>query len=65
MTLAMLTDVIGYMLDIDLGEKHALLSELDVNRRAEMILAHLLAVAEDDALGTSGTTPFPPQFSLN
>ena len=64
-TLAMLTDVIGYMLDIDLGEKHALLSELDVYRRAEMILAHLLAVAEDEELGTSGATPFPPQFSLN
>ena len=64
-TLGMLTDVISYMLDIDLGEKHALLSELDVHCRAEMLLEHLLEVAEDDALGTSGAAKFPPQFSLN
>lgn len=65
MTLGMLTDVISYMLDIELPDKHALLSELDVFRRAEMLLEHLTSAADDNTPGKSGVILFPPQFSLN
>ena len=37
--LGVLTDVISYMLDIDPTRKQSLLSEVDVYRRAELLLA--------------------------
>ena len=37
--LGMLTDVISYMLDIDLAQQLSLLTEMDVYRRAELLLA--------------------------
>ncbi len=64
--LGVLVDIISYMLNISLAKKEALLAELDVVRRAEMVLAHLEAAAQSSAgpleldVGT-----FPPQFSLN
>jgi ATP-dependent Lon protease len=60
-SLAVLTDVIGYMLDIDIRAKEALLAELSVSRRAEMLLGHLetATVEKKSAIG------FPPQFSAN
>ena len=39
--LGVLTDVISYMLDIDLARKQSLLAEVDVYRRAELLLADL------------------------
>lgn len=64
--LGTLTDVIGYMLDIGLPKKQALLAELDVVRRVEMILEDL-AVAVQAATGPLqlDMAPFPPQFSVN
>lgn len=62
-SLGVLTDVLGYMLQIDLDAKAALLSESDVHRRGKMLLAHLAAVAEQPA--ETGAIPFPPQFSAN
>jgi hypothetical protein len=63
-SLGLLTDVIGYMLEIDLAEKQALLAEVNVQRRAEMLLAHLSsAAAERPGKGAHGL--FPPQFSTN
>lgn len=61
MALGVLTDLLGYMLDITLPDKEALLEQLDVERRARLLLGHL-AVAVADQEGTLG---FPPDFSLN
>jgi Lon protease-like protein len=63
-SLGVLTDVIGYMLDIDVAAKEALLAECDVHRRAELLLAHLLAAA-DPQRNPCGPGIFPPQFSTN
>jgi uncharacterized protein len=62
-SLGVLTDLIGYMLDLDLPEKQSLLAETNVNRRAEILLAHL-AAAEEAAV-PAGAFSFPPQFSAN
>lgn len=64
-SLGVLTDIISYMLDIDLEEKQALLAEADVQQRAELLLRHLGAVAADSTPGRSGAAAFPPQFGLN
>ncbi len=64
--LGTLTDVIGYMLDVDLAKKLALLEQLDVVRRAEMVLEHLSAAAQTHAGPLQlDAAPFPPQFSAN
>ena len=39
--LGILTDVISYMLDIDVADKEALLAECNVHRRTELLLSHL------------------------
>ncbi len=62
-SLGLLTDVIGYMLDIDLSSKQALLAELSVQRRAEILLSHLSSVAERSVKCARGL--FPPRFSAN
>jgi ATP-dependent Lon protease len=62
--LGVLTDVIGYMLDIDLARKQLLLTELDVYRRAELLLAHLSDAAGEFAAGQAAIR-FPPEFSMN
>ncbi len=63
--LGILTDVIGYMLDIDVDAKEALLAECNVHRRTELLLDHLSAAAADRQPGKTGTAAFPPQFSAN
>jgi ATP-dependent Lon protease len=63
--LGMLTDVISYMLDIGVQEKEALLAEVDVCRRAELLLGRLATLAADQSSGRSGLIAFPPQFSMN
>lgn len=66
MALGMLTDVIGYMLDIDFGEKEVLLAEVNVHRRARRLLRHLDEVAAEHALQKPVLpVAFPPQFSVN
>ena len=64
-SLGVLTDVISYMLDIDLAAKEELLAQVDVHRRAELLLGHLAAAAEDREPARSGALAFPPQFSAN
>jgi uncharacterized protein len=64
-SLGVLTDVIGYVLDIGIPEKQALLAEVHVHRRAELLLTHLTAAAEEHALGPAGASDFPPTFSPN
>jgi len=63
--LGVLTDVISYMLDISVCEKEALLAEVDVYQRADMLLRHLLAAAVECTPGKSGMATFPPEFSSN
>ena len=64
-SLGVLTDLISYMLDLDLSDKEALLAQRDVYRRAELLLEHL-SVAVANQHPTSWTEiPFPPLFSAN
>ena len=64
-TLGTLTDLVAYMLDIDVGRKVALLAEADVHRRAERLLECLETAATDLSAGKCGQAAFPPQFSMN
>jgi Lon protease-like protein len=61
--LGVLTDLIGYMLDIDISQKEALLAEEDIHRRAKLLIEHLSAAATDHQ-PISGNI-YPPQFSMN
>jgi uncharacterized protein len=62
--LGLLTDVVSYMLDVELTGKQALLAELNVHRRAEILLGHLKAAGKGHADGKAALV-FPPQFSAN
>jgi ATP-dependent Lon protease len=64
-SLGTLTDVISYLLDIPPEAKHVLLGEVDVRRRAELLLDHLSMAAVDDSPGRSGVSEFPPPVGLN
>lgn len=64
-SLGMLTDIISYMLDIDLGKKQSLLTEIDVYHRTELLLKHLAAATEEFEGDNSGFSSFPPLFSTN
>ncbi len=64
-SLGMLTDIISYMLDIDLGKKQSLLTEIDVYRRTELLLKYLAAATEELEGDSSDFNPFPPLFSAN
>jgi ATP-dependent Lon protease len=62
--LGVLTDLISYMLDLDVADKYALLAELNVVRRAEMLLEHLASAACEESVTRAGIR-FPPDFSAN
>ncbi len=64
-SLGMLTDIISYMLDIDLEKKQSLLSEIDVYRRTELLLKYLAAATEELEEDSSDFSSFPPLFSAN
>ena len=64
-SLGVLTDVISFMLDIDMLKKAGLLAERNVYRRAELLMEHLSAAASGQGVGKCGGMPFPPQFSVN
>ena len=60
--LGTLTDTVGYTLNFPLSFKQKLLAELDVDRRAAMLLERL----SDPASGMSlRGRKFPPEFSVN
>jgi Lon protease-like protein len=63
--LGTLTDVIGYMLDLDVAQKHLLLGEVDVYRRAELLLGHLSPLAGSAITDAISAFAFPPAFSTN
>jgi Lon protease-like protein len=62
--LGVLTDVISYMIDLDVSSKQLLLGEVDVRRRAELLLRHLSEAAADLAARATSAC-FPPEFSTN
>jgi Lon protease-like protein len=64
-SLGTLTDVIGYMLDLDLRQKQALLSEVNVHRRAEQLLKFLRTDWAEVAADACQCAGFPPDFSVN
>jgi len=64
-SLGALTDIISYVLDIGLEEKQALLLEVNVHRRVELVLRHLSVAAVDVTPGRAGSSSFPPEFGLN
>lgn len=59
--LGMLTDILAFTLSFDLEVKERLLREVDVDRRAELLLAWLDA----GAIGERKAARFPPDFSAN
>jgi uncharacterized protein len=63
--LGILTDVIGFMLDIDLEHKQSLLAEPHVVRRAELLLCYLSEAAAELVSSEASAFCFPPEFSIN
>lgn len=63
--LGMLADMVGYTLDIELPAKQALLEEVDVHRRTELLLAHLDKLADGWQAPACTPIDFPPGFSVN
>jgi len=59
-TLGMLTDIVGYTVDLDIEAKLQLLAECDVFMRTRLLLEAIAARAPG-----GGGRPFPPNFSLN
>jgi hypothetical protein len=64
-SLGVLTDVISYMLDLDLPDKEALLAQTDVHHRAELLLEHLSVAVANQYPAPWGEVTFPPVFSAN
>lgn len=63
--LGALTDIVSYLLNIGMRQKEALLAELDVFRRIEMLLGHLSEAFHGLPDVSGGEGVFPPEFSLN
>jgi Lon protease-like protein len=63
--LGVLTDVISFMLKIDIRQKQALLCEQNVYRRAELLLEHLSSAGTGGESSRLAAHEFPPRFSLN
>lgn len=59
--LGILTDILSFALKLKFDLKQELLAEIDVHRRAEL----LLAAVESGATVDSASPSFPPDFSLN
>ena len=64
LSLGALTDVVAYTLDLPLATKYRLLSEANVDLRAELLLDRLRCLT-DDATSSLPRRPFPPEFSVN
>ncbi len=61
LSLGVLTDIIAYVVDIDVEVKETLLSEIDVDRRARLLLKAMMLWAPQP----SSKPKFPPDFSVN
>jgi ATP-dependent Lon protease len=62
--LGMLTDLLTFLLPLDLGFKQSLLAETNVDRRAQKLIRQLKTSVDDGGPG-GGRRDFPPKFSLN
>jgi len=62
--LGVLTDLLAYLLEMDLSHKQALLAEVDVFRRADMLLSHIRG-CEECSTAADSRGGFPPDFSMN
>ncbi len=65
MPLGVLTDVVAYTLDIELSLKEQLLAELNVDRRARMLLDQLVKAGRRPPARWPSGVEFPPGFSDN
>lgn len=63
-SLGTLTDILAYSLGLSIGAKQRLLAELDVDRRALMLIEHL-EHSSQHAAAAGQATAFPPGFSAN
>lgn len=63
--LGMLTDIAAFSLDFELAAKQRLLSECDVDIRAEALLAGLVEALGEAGCDEEAGQAFPPEFSLN
>ena len=63
--LGTLTDLVGYMLDIDVHCKQSLLAEVNVYRRVQLLLCYLSESVAQLAASDSASLCFPPEFSTN
>ena len=63
--LGVLTDVISFMLEIDIRHKESLLAEVNVHQRAQMLVGHLEAIAKGTPGRNCSAAVFPPRFSAN
>lgn len=64
-SLATLTDLIAYLIDVDLAEKLILLGEENVVCRAEILARRLAALTSDTCVHARSELPFPPAPSCN
>jgi Lon protease-like protein len=63
MSLAALTDLIGYTLDFDMTLKLQVLGEANVDQRAELLLERLESASTP--INPAAPRGFPPDFSIN
>ena len=63
--LGVLTDILAYTLQIDCAVKQQLLEELDVDRRATLLLDHLNASDHELSPARRRMMKYPPDFSAN
>lgn len=64
-SLGMLTDLVAYTLELDITAKQQLLDEVDVDRRAELLLKALAKRPQASSRCGPSANCFPPGFSAN
>jgi hypothetical protein len=62
--LGMLTDLMTYLLPLELAFKQSMLAEANVDRRAQKLIRQLES-AGDFSVPGGGRYDFPPEFSVN
>ena len=63
--LGLLTDLVGYMLDINIQCKQSLLAEVNVYRRVQLLLCYMSESVAELAANDATSLCFPPEFSVN
>ncbi len=63
--LGLLTDLVGYMLDIGIQCKQSLLAEVNVFRRVQLLLCYLSESVAALVANDTASLCFPPEFSVN